>query len=45
LIACRNPASAAKRARKREALLAATDAALAPITTAVAEGAAAAVTA
>jgi hypothetical protein len=38
LIACRNPALAAERARKREALLAATDAALAPITTAVAEG-------
>jgi DDE family transposase len=38
LIACRNPALAAERARKREALLAATEAALAPIVTAVAEG-------
>jgi hypothetical protein len=38
LIACRNPALATERARKREALLAATEAALAPILTAVAEG-------
>jgi Transposase DDE domain len=38
LIACRNPALAAERARTREALLAATEAALAPIATAVAEG-------
>jgi len=38
LIACRNLALAAERARKREALLAATEAALAPIRTAVAEG-------
>jgi DDE family transposase len=38
LIACRNPALATERARKREALLAATEAALAPIVTAVAEG-------
>lgn len=38
LIACRNPALAAERTRKRQALLAATEAALAPIITAVAEG-------
>ena len=38
LIACRNPILAAERARKREALLAATEAALAPITAAVAGG-------
>jgi Transposase DDE domain len=38
LIACRNPALAAERARKREDLLAATEALLAPIVTAVAEG-------
>ena len=38
LIACRNPALAAERARKREALLAATEAALAPISAAVAAG-------
>jgi hypothetical protein len=38
LIACRNPALAAERARKRAALLEATDALLAPIITAVAEG-------
>jgi transposase len=38
LIACRNPALAAERARKREALLAATEAALAPISAAVTEG-------
>jgi hypothetical protein len=38
LIACRNPALATERARKREALLAATEAALAPIATAVAAG-------
>lgn len=38
LIACRNPALAEQRARKREALLAATTAALTPITAAVAEG-------
>jgi hypothetical protein len=38
LITCRNPALAAERARTREALLAATEAALAPIITAVAEG-------
>lgn len=38
LIACRNPALAAERARKREALLTATKAALAPIITAVAQG-------
>ena len=34
LIACRNPALAAERTRKRQALLAATEAALAPIITA-----------
>jgi hypothetical protein len=38
LIACRNPLLAAERARKRDALLAATEAALAPIAAAVAEG-------
>jgi hypothetical protein len=38
LIACRNPALAAERARKRNELLAATEAALAPITTAVSAG-------
>jgi hypothetical protein len=38
LIACRNPYLATERARKREALLAATEALLAPITAAVAEG-------
>jgi hypothetical protein len=38
LIACHNPAQAAERARKRDALLAATETALAPIITAVAEG-------
>lgn len=38
LIACRNPALAAERARKRADLLAATDAALAPIAAAVAAG-------
>jgi hypothetical protein len=38
LIACRNPALAAERARKREDLLAATEALLAPIAAAVAEG-------
>ena len=38
MIACRNPILAAERARKREALLAATEAALAPITAAVAGG-------
>ena len=38
LIACRNPALAAERARKRAALLAATETALAPITAAVAAG-------
>jgi hypothetical protein len=38
LIACRNPILAAERARKREALLAATEAALAPIAAAVAAG-------
>jgi Transposase DDE domain len=38
LIACRNPALAAQRAGKREALLSATDKVLAPILTAVAEG-------
>ncbi|MGH3469997.1 MAG: IS1634 family transposase, partial [Thermocrispum sp.] len=37
LIACRNPALATERARKREELLAATETALAPIVTAVAE--------
>ncbi|MGV1010663.1 MAG: IS1634 family transposase [Dermatophilaceae bacterium] len=38
LIACRNPALATERARKRADLLGATDAALAPITAAVAAG-------
>jgi hypothetical protein len=38
LIACRNPALADERARKRDALLAATEKALAPLATAVAEG-------
>jgi hypothetical protein len=38
LVACRNPVLAAERARKREALLAATEAALAPISAAVAAG-------
>ena len=38
LIACRNPVLAEQRARTREALLAATETALAPIATAVAEG-------
>jgi hypothetical protein len=38
LIACRNPALAAERARKRDDLLAATEAMLAPIATAVAQG-------
>ena len=38
LIACRNPHLAAERARKRGELLAATEALLAPIATAVAEG-------
>jgi transposase len=38
LIACRNPALAAQRARKREDLLAATEKLLAPIQTAVSEG-------
>jgi hypothetical protein len=38
LVACRNPALAAERARKREALLAATEAAVAPISAAVAAG-------
>jgi hypothetical protein len=38
LIACRNPALAAERARKRADLLAATETALAPLLTAVAEG-------
>ena len=38
LIACRNPALAAERARKRADLLAATETALAPITAAVAAG-------
>jgi hypothetical protein len=38
LVACRNPALAAERARKRGELLAATEAALAPILTAVAAG-------
>jgi hypothetical protein len=38
LIACRNPALAEQRARKREALLAATETLLAPLITAVNEG-------
>jgi hypothetical protein len=38
LIACRNPYLATERARKREALLAATETALAPITAAVSAG-------
>ena len=38
LIACRNPALAAERARKRGELLAATEAALAPIAAAVTRG-------
>jgi Transposase DDE domain len=38
LIACRNPALAAQRARKREDLLATTEKLLAPIQTAVSEG-------
>ncbi len=38
MIACRNPLLAAQRARKRDALLDATDTALAPIVTAVTEG-------
>jgi hypothetical protein len=38
LIACRNPLLAAQRARKRDALLAATETALVPIVTAVTEG-------
>ena len=38
LIACRNPHLAAERARKREALLAATETALAPITASVTAG-------
>jgi hypothetical protein len=38
LIACRNPALAAERARKREDLLAATEKALAPLTARVAAG-------
>jgi hypothetical protein len=38
LVACRNPLLALERARKRDALLAATDAALAPIAKAVAQG-------
>jgi hypothetical protein len=38
LVACRNPLLAAERARKRVELLAATEAALAPITAAVAAG-------
>jgi hypothetical protein len=38
LLACRNPALADERARKRDALLAATEKALAPLATAVAEG-------
>lgn len=38
LIACRNPILAAERAHKRQALLAATEAALAPIAAAVAAG-------
>ena len=38
LIACRNPALAEERARKREALLAATEKLLAPVTARVAAG-------
>jgi hypothetical protein len=38
LVACRNPLLATERARKRDALLAATEATLAPIATAVAVG-------
>jgi len=38
LVACRNPALAAERARKRLELLAATEAALAPVLASVAEG-------
>lgn len=38
LVACRNPALAAERARKRGELLAATETALAPVLAAVAEG-------
>jgi hypothetical protein len=38
LIACRNPLLAVERARKRDALLAATETALVPIVTAVTEG-------
>jgi hypothetical protein len=38
LVACRNPLLAAQRARKRDELLAATEALLAPIVAAVAEG-------
>ena len=38
LVACRNPLLAAERARKRTDLLAATEAALAPIVAAVAAG-------
>ena len=38
LVACRNPLLAVERARKRDALLAATEAVLAPITAAVSEG-------
>jgi hypothetical protein len=38
LVACRNPLLAVERARKRDALLAATEAALAPITAAVTAG-------
>src|ERR1017187_10853400 len=38
LIACRNPALAGERARKREALLAATEKLLAPVTARVAAG-------
>jgi hypothetical protein len=38
LVACRNPLLATERARKRDALLAATEAALAPIAAAVTEG-------
>jgi hypothetical protein len=38
LVACRNPALAEERARKREALLAATETALAPVLAAVAAG-------
>jgi len=38
LVACRNPALAAERARKRDALLAATETALAPVLAAVAAG-------